>query len=105
MHHIEPAFLFFSQVDSLFFCMADYICPVEIPPSSTRDELRTYARQEFERNRGVSDLVSSRSVHFISFFHPLSQLFLYCLIFKAKKEKEEGWHGRWLLGRKKEKMR
>ncbi|KAJ5973332.1 hypothetical protein N7481_010542 [Penicillium waksmanii] len=27
------------------------------PPSSTRDELHSYARQEFERHREVSDLV------------------------------------------------
>ncbi|KAJ5610524.1 hypothetical protein N7510_007243 [Penicillium lagena] len=30
----------------------------KIPPSSTRDELRSYARHEFERHREVSDLVS-----------------------------------------------
>ncbi|KAJ5175235.1 uncharacterized protein N7482_001112 [Penicillium canariense] len=29
----------------------------KIPPSSTRDELRSYARREFERHREVSDLV------------------------------------------------
>jgi len=29
----------------------------EIPPSSTRDELRTFARTEFENNRNVTDLV------------------------------------------------
>ncbi|KAJ5764519.1 hypothetical protein N7533_003200 [Penicillium manginii] len=28
----------------------------KIPPSSTRDELHSYARQEFERHREVSDL-------------------------------------------------
>ncbi|KAJ5389577.1 uncharacterized protein N7496_000645 [Penicillium cataractarum] len=31
------------------------------PPSPTRDELRSYARHEFERNRDVSDLVGSPS--------------------------------------------
>ncbi|KAJ5778187.1 hypothetical protein N7520_001433 [Penicillium odoratum] len=29
---------------------------LEIPPSSTRDELHSYARQEFERHRGVTDV-------------------------------------------------
>ncbi|KAJ5156695.1 hypothetical protein N7492_009498 [Penicillium capsulatum] len=28
----------------------------KIPPSSTRDELHTYARQEFERHRNLTDL-------------------------------------------------
>ncbi|BDD58591.1 hypothetical protein MPDQ_007145 [Monascus purpureus] len=28
----------------------------KVPPSSTRDELRSYARHEFERNRNVTDL-------------------------------------------------
>ncbi|KAL1965903.1 hypothetical protein VTN77DRAFT_5036 [Rasamsonia byssochlamydoides] len=32
----------------------------KIPPSSTRDELRAYARQEFERNRHVSDITHIR---------------------------------------------
>lgn len=30
----------------------------EIPNSPTRDELRSYARDEFERHRNVTDLVS-----------------------------------------------
>ncbi|CAI7584167.1 unnamed protein product [Penicillium viridicatum] len=29
----------------------------EVPPSSTRTELHKYARDEFERHRGVSDVV------------------------------------------------
>lgn len=33
----------------------------EIPPSSTREEMRTFARGEFERNKYVHDLVSSSS--------------------------------------------
>ncbi|KAL1985197.1 hypothetical protein VTN96DRAFT_8113 [Rasamsonia emersonii] len=32
----------------------------KIPPSSTRDELRAYARQEFERNRHVEDIMHIR---------------------------------------------
>lgn len=31
---------------------------IEIPPSSTRDEMREFARAEFERYRNVHDLVS-----------------------------------------------
>lgn len=34
---------------------------LEAPPSQTRDELRAYARHEFERNREVSDLVGGQS--------------------------------------------
>lgn len=30
----------------------------EIPPSSTKYEMRDYAREEFERHRNVTDLVS-----------------------------------------------
>ena len=30
----------------------------EIPPSETREEMRTFARGEFERNKYVHDLVS-----------------------------------------------
>lgn len=37
-------------------------CSKEVPPSSTRDELRSYARHEFERNRNVTDLVSRMMV-------------------------------------------
>ncbi|KAJ5895184.1 Complex 1 LYR protein [Penicillium taxi] len=29
---------------------------IKIPPSSTRDELRSYARDEFERHRNLTDL-------------------------------------------------
>lgn len=29
----------------------------EVPPSSTRTELRNYARSEFERHRELTDLV------------------------------------------------
>jgi hypothetical protein len=36
---------------------------LEIPPSSTRDELRNFARQEFERNRRVDDVVSGYPNH------------------------------------------
>jgi hypothetical protein len=36
-----------------------FILQLEAPPSPTRDELRSYARHEFERNREVTDLVSS----------------------------------------------
>lgn len=32
----------------------------KIPPSKTRDEMRAYARGEFERNRHVSDLTQIR---------------------------------------------
>ena len=39
-----------------------YACRVEIPRSSTRAEMRQYARDEFERNRDVTDLVTS-SLH------------------------------------------
>ncbi|KNG90802.1 hypothetical protein ANOM_000851 [Aspergillus nomiae NRRL 13137] len=35
--------------------VADWLVQ-EIPKSSTRDELRSYARQEFERHRNVTDL-------------------------------------------------
>ncbi|KAJ5791601.1 uncharacterized protein N7518_008612 [Penicillium psychrosexuale] len=31
---------------------------IKVPPSSTRTELHKYARDEFERHRNVSDLVS-----------------------------------------------
>lgn len=34
----------------------------EIPPSSTRTELRDYARNEFDRNRGVEDVVRIISI-------------------------------------------
>ncbi|KAK2782882.1 hypothetical protein FQN53_009568 [Emmonsiellopsis sp. PD_33] len=34
----------------------------KIPKSGTRDELRSFARHEFERNKDVTDLVSSRSI-------------------------------------------
>ncbi|KAJ6180528.1 hypothetical protein N7519_010989 [Penicillium mononematosum] len=30
---------------------------IKVPPSSTRTELHKYARDEFERHRGVSDIV------------------------------------------------
>ncbi|KAJ5675589.1 hypothetical protein N7462_008486 [Penicillium macrosclerotiorum] len=33
------------------------LASLEIPPSSTRDELHSYARQEFERHREVTELV------------------------------------------------
>ncbi|KAH7059014.1 complex 1 protein-domain-containing protein [Macrophomina phaseolina] len=32
----------------------------KIPPSPTRDELRRYARTEFERNRNVTDITHIR---------------------------------------------
>ncbi|QVM10152.1 hypothetical protein D8B26_004814 [Coccidioides posadasii str. Silveira] len=32
----------------------------KIPPSTTRDELRVFARQEFERNKNVRDLAHIR---------------------------------------------
>lgn len=32
----------------------------KIPPSSTRNEMRHYARQSFERNRNVTDLTQIR---------------------------------------------
>jgi Complex 1 protein (LYR family) len=32
----------------------------KIPPSSTRDEMRRYAREGFERNRSVTDLTQIR---------------------------------------------
>lgn len=35
----------------------------EIPSSHLRDELRSYARTEFERNRGVTDVVSLGSFY------------------------------------------
>ena len=34
----------------------------EIPPSETREEMRTFARGEFERNKYVHDLVSGIAV-------------------------------------------
>lgn len=45
--------------------MAWYLtsCIAEIPVSPTKYELRNYAREEFERHRNVTDLVSlARSV-------------------------------------------
>jgi len=32
----------------------------KIPPSSTRDEMKEFARTEFERNRHVDDIVQIR---------------------------------------------
>jgi complex 1 LYR family protein len=51
-----------------FLSLSNYLIipPTEIPDSPTRDELRNYTRQEFERNRGVSDSVC------IGFFFPSS---------------------------------
>ncbi|GAB1204403.1 hypothetical protein APSETT445_003056 [Aspergillus pseudonomiae] len=40
--------------------VADWLVQ-EIPKSSTRDELRSYARQEFERHRNVTDLIRHAS--------------------------------------------
>ncbi|KAJ5465104.1 uncharacterized protein N7458_000790 [Penicillium daleae] len=44
-----------------------FILQLEAPPSPTRDELRSYARHEFERNREVTDLALTVS-------HTLSDL-------------------------------
>lgn len=40
-----------------------FILQLEAPPSPTRDELRSYARHEFERNREVTDLVRSPALY------------------------------------------
>lgn len=48
---------------------------LEAPPSPTRDELRAYARHEFERNRDVSDLVGSPALIF-----RCTRLLIWCLI-------------------------
>lgn len=44
------------------YCSLLTISLPEVPKSPTRNELRDYARQEFERNRNVEDLVSSSPV-------------------------------------------
>lgn len=41
----------------LELCMTTNRQCSEVPPSSTRTELHKYARDEFERHRGVSDIV------------------------------------------------
>lgn len=41
----------------LELCMTTNRQCSEVPPSSTRTELQRYARDEFERHRGVSDIV------------------------------------------------